>query len=73
VAVERDGPAYRAGIVAGDIIIRVGERPVTHAQDARSVVIGVDPGAHVRIEISRNGRREGFDVELAAIPPPPAP
>jgi hypothetical protein len=55
--------------VAGDIIIWVGERPITHAQDVRSVVIGAEPGAHVPTEIVRNGKGEAVDVELAAIPP----
>jgi serine protease DegS len=68
VAVERDGPAYRAGIAPGDVIVRIAEKPVTHAQDARSVVIGIDPGAHVPIEIVRNGKREADDVQLAPIP-----
>jgi S1-C subfamily serine protease len=72
-AAEPNGPADRAGIVAGDVIVRIGERTVSHAQDARSIVIGVDPGAHVRVEIVRKGRREAVDVELAAIPSQPAP
>ena len=72
VAVDRNGPAERAGIRTGDMIVRVGEKHVSHAQDARSVVIGVDPGAHVPIEIERNGKREAVDVQLAPIPPQPA-
>ena len=73
VAVERNGPADRAGIAAGDIIVRIGEKPISHPQDARSVVIGVDPGAHVPIEIVRNGKREAVDAQLAPIPPRPTP
>jgi serine protease DegS len=68
-AVERDGPAARAGIAPGDIIVRIGDRPVTHSQDARSVVIGAEPGTHVAIEIVRNGKREAVDVQLASVPP----
>jgi S1-C subfamily serine protease len=73
VAVERNGPAERAGIAPGDVIVRIGEKPVSHAQDARSIVIGVGPGARVPIEIVRDGKREVFDVQLAPIPPQPAP
>jgi serine protease DegQ len=68
VAVERDGPAYRAGIAPGDVIVRIGDRPVTHAQDARSVVIGAEPGTHLPVEIVRNGARVPVDVQLAHVP-----
>jgi S1-C subfamily serine protease len=70
VAVDRDGPADRAGIVAGDVIVRIGDRPVRHAQDARSVVIGVDPGSQVAVEIVRNGAREVVALQAAAVPRP---
>jgi S1-C subfamily serine protease len=71
VAVERDGPADRAGIAPGDIIVRVGEKRVSHAQDVRGVVIGADPGTHVPIDILRNGKRVTVDVQLAPLPMQP--
>ena len=63
----RDGPADRAGIAPGDIIVRIGEKPVTHAQEARSVITGVEPGTHVLIEIVRNGARTTVDVGLLPV------
>ena len=71
VAVERDGPADRAGIAPGDVIVRVGEKRVSHAQDVRGVVIGADPGTHVPIDILRNGKRASVDVQLAPLPMQP--
>jgi hypothetical protein len=41
---------------------------VLHAQDAPSVVIGADPGAHVPIDIMRNGKHATVNVELARLP-----
>jgi len=68
VAVDRDGPAYRAGIVAGDVVTRVGERPVRRLLDAANVVVGNDPGTRVRVEIVRRGVPATFEVELAPVP-----
>jgi serine protease DegQ len=50
VTVANEGPAARAGIAPGDVITRIGERTVEHAQDLRGVVIGADPGTRVPIE-----------------------
>ena len=68
VAVERDGPADRAGIAPGDVIVRVGDRQVHHAQDVTSVVIGGEPGEHVAIDFVRNGKRATVAVQLAPMP-----
>ena len=66
--VERGGPADRAGITPGDIIVRVGDKPVRHPQDVNSVVIGNEPGTHVPMDIVRSGRHASVDVQLARIP-----
>ena len=68
VGVERDGPADRAGIAPGDIIVRVGDKPVHHAQDVNSIVIGNEPGTHVPMDIVRNGKHASVDVQLARAP-----
>jgi S1-C subfamily serine protease len=69
VAVEPDGPADRARIASGDVIVRVGEQKVAQAQDLRISLIGVEPRAHVPIDIVRNGNRTTVDV-VAVAPPP---
>ena len=68
VLVEPDGPADHAGIETGDVIVRVGEKPVSHATDVRSVVIGAEPGTHVPIELVRKGARATVDVGLLPVP-----
>jgi serine protease DegS len=68
VTVEQEGPADHAGIVPGDVIVRIGERSVERAQDLRGVVIGAEPGMRVPIELSRNGKRVTVAVELAPLP-----
>jgi serine protease DegQ len=68
VAIERNGPAQRAGIVPGDVVTRVGTRSVHRTLDAASVIVGSDPGTHVPVEIVRRGVPATLDVELAPLP-----
>jgi serine protease DegQ len=73
VAVERNGPAHRAGIVPGDLVMRVGARRVHRVLDAANVMLGSDPGTHVAVEIVRRGLPAIVDVELAPVPESQAP
>ena len=68
ISVEREGPADRAGIAPGDVIVAIAERSVNHPQDLRGVVIGVEPGTRVPIQFARNGQLATVDVELAPLP-----
>ena len=68
MTVERDGPAQRAGIVPGDLVMRIGERPVHRTLDGANVVLGSDPGTHVSVEIIHRGVPATVDVELAPVP-----
>jgi S1-C subfamily serine protease len=68
MAVERAGPADRAGITVGDLIVQVGEKHVRHPQDVTNITIGTEPGAHVPISIVRNGKRATVDVQLGPVP-----
>jgi hypothetical protein len=47
VAVDVNAPAERPGIAPGDVIVRFGEKQVSHPQDVRAVVIGADAAMHV--------------------------
>jgi serine protease DegS len=68
VTVDDEGPADRAGIEPGDVIVRMGERNVEHPQQLRGVVIGVEPGTRVPIEFVRNAKRVTRDVEVVPVP-----
>jgi len=72
VAVDRDGPADRAGIAGGDLIVRVADKRVRHPQDVMNITIGTEPGTHVPIAIVRNGKQASLDVQLGPVPAPEA-
>ena len=73
VAVEREGPAARAGIEPGDVIVRFGARQVQRPQEVTSVVIGGEPGERLAIDLVRNGKPATVEVRLAPLPTPQAP
>jgi S1-C subfamily serine protease len=68
-----DGPAARAGLRAGDVIVRVGTAKVTGAQDISTAVFTARPGQRLHLEYRRAGRRRGTDVRLTRRPARPPP
>lgn len=83
--VEPDTPASRAGLragtrqvslngvdltVGGDVIVRIGDRPVRSAADvARIIASELRPGQTVRVVVLRGGKnRLGIDVTLGERP-----
>jgi Do/DeqQ family serine protease len=67
-ALDPVGPAARAGLRRGDVIISAGGRRVESADDLRSRLSRLKPGDTVPIEVIRRGRR--LDLELVLGEPP---
>jgi len=64
--VLKDTPAERAGLRAGDVILRVDDHAVA---DARALVSALrDAAGKVSIEVSRKGARRTVEAELDAAP-----
>lgn len=64
-AVSAGGPAEKAGLMAGDVIVKVGDRVVT---DANSLIVAVraqDPGTSVSVTYRRGGTSHTAQVTLA--------
>ncbi len=64
--VQADGPAAAAGIVEGDVITKVGDRPVGDADELVVAVRANDVGATVPVVLLREGRELTVQVTLAA-------
>ncbi|MEE4280342.1 MAG: Do family serine endopeptidase [Pseudomonadales bacterium] len=64
VEVEPDSPADEAGLQAGDIITRVGERVIEKISDFHSQAAVMFIGDDVAIELIRNGRTRSVDLEI---------
>ena len=69
IAVQRGGPAARAGIEPGDVIVRFGNRDIAEPEDVAGATLETEPGTRVPVEIARNGKRRTVDVALGTRPP----
>lgn len=69
VAVQRGGPADRARLAPGDVIVRLGTHAVDQPEDLAGATMELEPGAKVPVELVRDGRRQMIQVELGRRPP----
>ena len=67
-SVTPGGPADRAGIEQGDVVISVAGQPVTPDQTLAYLVAQQDIGSRVRLELIRNGQRRTVNVAIAERP-----
>jgi S1-C subfamily serine protease len=62
IAVDPDGPASRAGIAAGDVIVAVDSAPVTGVDDLLKLLSGERVGRPVSVAFLRRGDLRRLDV-----------
>jgi putative serine protease PepD len=67
-SVVAGGPADRAGLRAGDVIIRVGKQAVSTPEDVAKAIVAQRPGDKIDIEIRRNGATETIKATLGDRP-----
>ncbi len=67
-SVEKGGPADKAGIEAGDVILRFDGKPVESSEDLPRIVGGTKPGSAVGIQIWRNKAMRDLQVTVAELP-----
>ena len=68
-AVEPRGPADRAGLRAGDIIVEASERPVSALEDVFSALRRTEPGDTLTLTVMRDGDRRDVRVQTGRRPP----
>lgn len=55
LSVEADGPAGRAGILIGDVVVEIGGKPVVDTDDVQAALEPVSPGKNVSVRLIRGG------------------
>jgi serine protease DegQ len=63
-----DGPADRAGLRGGDVIVRIDGDPVDVVEDAFGVILRTPAGESVTMTVVRDGEEQQVDVTLGQRP-----
>lgn len=64
--VQKDGPAEKAGLVAGDLIVKVGDVDVKSVAECTKAFIGHYAGERLAITVARGGVPVVIEVELGS-------
>jgi len=65
---QPNGPAAKAGIVAGDVITAVNGTPVKDARDLARQIGSIAPSTTVRLTVWRKGEEKTFSLALGELP-----
>ncbi|MBM1170016.1 Do family serine endopeptidase [Microvirga arabica] len=63
--VEDGGPAAKAGIKTGDVIISVNGKPVEDARDLSRMIASLNAGSTATLQVWRDGKRQEIPVTIA--------
>jgi serine protease Do len=67
--VEPDGPADKAGVQAGDIILKVDGKAVEKSGDLPRIVGGTKPGTKSSLQVFRRGKQQELTVTVGEFEP----
>ena len=65
-SVQKDSPAAKAGLEAGDIVLAINDRKVKSSMDVRNIIGLLQVGDEVRIEVLHKGDTEMREAKIAA-------
>ncbi|HEY4211395.1 MAG TPA: DegQ family serine endoprotease [Steroidobacteraceae bacterium] len=65
--VENDGPAAKAGLQAGDVILGVNGRPIERYGELSGTIAAMKPGADATLQIWRGGKQQSVAVKVAEL------
>jgi serine protease Do len=65
--VDPSGPAQKAGIERGDVIVKFNGEPIDEMEELPRRVAGVAPGKKVPVVVRRAGKEKNFEVEVGKL------
>jgi serine protease Do len=66
--VDDSGPAKKAGLQRGDLVVRINGKAVDSTARLKNVIASAGPGANVKLELYRGKARQTLIVKLAELP-----
>ena len=70
VAVDPDGPAGKAGVKPGDILVAIQGRPIDDSNRLPRLVANLKPGSTAELKIVRDGQLQTVTVTVEKMPDP---
>jgi serine protease Do len=67
-AVEKNGPADKGGLEAGDVIVKFDGKPIMASSDLPRAVAAAKPGKSVSVEVLRKGNQKILNVAIGEMP-----
>jgi serine protease Do len=67
-SVDKDGPAQKGGVEAGDVILRFDGKPIERASDLPRIVGGTKPGSNANMTVYRRGNERQLQVTVTELP-----
>ncbi|MEN9846005.1 MAG: hypothetical protein RIS36_1152 [Pseudomonadota bacterium] len=66
--VDPKGPAKKAGLKQGDIIIQAGKERIKNVNQLRNYIASLKPGVSLDVTVVRGGEKKGVSVEIGELP-----
>ena len=66
--IKADSPVYKAGIKAGDVVVRIGDMDIATIRGVKSVVEGLEPGVEVTVTVKRAGSGGYQELDFVIVP-----
>lgn len=68
VRLDSEGPAYKGGLRAEDIIIALNGKPINSIKELRAILDSTDIGSNMDIQVLRNTRQINLKVKVGELP-----
>ncbi len=65
-SVQKGGPAGKAGVQPGDVILKFDGKPIARSSDLPALVAAAKPGQKVALEVWRDGKAQEIKAEVGA-------
>ena len=66
-SVEKDGPAAKAGLEPGDVILGVNGKPIERYGELSGTIAAMKPGSDATLDVWRGGKKQSFGVKVTEL------